>query len=124
MIDMPDACAPDTPPDACHARCTSRYSRAAVGAQIADVFAKADANSDGMVDLSTEMTYAHGYYAANADKGGNSQYMHKITQNQTCLLLIVFILVTIYLITTICLLKIKMVRMVHRNSFYNVDLNI
>lgn len=46
----------------------------------ADVFAKADANGDGVVDLYTEMTYAHGYYAANADKGGKSDYLHTITK--------------------------------------------
>lgn len=44
-----------------------------------EVFATADANGDGMIDLYTEMTYAHGYYAANADKGGKSQYLHTIT---------------------------------------------
>lgn len=44
-----------------------------------DVFAKADANGDGVIDLYTEMTYAHGYYAANADKGGKSNYLHTIT---------------------------------------------
>ena len=45
-----------------------------------EVFAKADANGDGIIDLYTEMTYAHGYYAANADKGGKSAYMHTITK--------------------------------------------
>ena len=39
----------------------------------------ADANGDGVVDLKSEMTFAHGYYAAGADKGG-SNYMHTITQ--------------------------------------------
>lgn len=39
----------------------------------------ADSNGDGMVDLVTEMTFGHGYYAADADKGG-SNYMHTITQ--------------------------------------------
>jgi len=44
------------------------------------VFDKADANGDGVVDLYTEMTYAHAYYAANADKGGKSDYLHSITR--------------------------------------------
>lgn len=43
------------------------------------VFALADANGDNTVDLYTEMTYAHGYYAANADKGGKSNYLHTIS---------------------------------------------
>lgn len=44
------------------------------------VFGDADYNGDGEVDLVTEMTYAHAYYAANADKGGRSNYLHTITQ--------------------------------------------
>ena len=40
---------------------------------------KADANGDGVVDLVTEMTYAHAYYAAGSDKGG-SNYFHTITK--------------------------------------------
>lgn len=43
-------------------------------------FDAADANNDGKVDLITEMTYAHAYYAANADKGGQSDYLHTITE--------------------------------------------
>jgi len=43
-------------------------------------FAKADANHDGVVDLKTEMAYAHAYYAASADKGGKTKYLHTITQ--------------------------------------------
>jgi hypothetical protein len=43
-------------------------------------FAKADYNKDGVVDLKTEMTYAHAYYAAGADKGGKTNYLHTITQ--------------------------------------------
>jgi hypothetical protein len=38
----------------------------------------ADANGDGVVDLKTEMTYAHAYYAADSDKSG-TKYMHTIT---------------------------------------------
>ena len=38
----------------------------------------ADANGDGVVDLKTEMTDAHAYYAANSDKTG-TKYMHTIT---------------------------------------------
>ena len=37
----------------------------------------ADANGDGMVDLKTEMTFAHAYYAADSDKAG-TKYMHTI----------------------------------------------
>lgn len=43
------------------------------------VFAKADANGDGTVDLKTEMTYGHAYYAADADKGEKTNYLHDIT---------------------------------------------
>lgn len=45
-----------------------------------DAFKAADANNDGMIDLKSEMTFAHGYYAANADKGGKSDYLHTITE--------------------------------------------
>ena len=37
----------------------------------------ADANDDGVVDLKTEMTFAHAYYAADSDKAG-TKYMHTI----------------------------------------------
>ena len=37
----------------------------------------ADANSDGVVDLKTEMIFAHAYYAADSDKAG-TKYMHTI----------------------------------------------
>ena len=40
----------------------------------------ADANGDKMIDLKSEMVFAHGYYAAGADKSGNSNYMHTITE--------------------------------------------
>lgn len=43
-------------------------------------FAKADYNKDGKIDLKTEMTYAHAYYAAGFDKGGKTSYLHTITQ--------------------------------------------
>lgn len=43
-----------------------------------DAFKAADANADGKVDLVTEMTYAHAYYAADADKGGKTQYLANI----------------------------------------------
>lgn len=45
-----------------------------------DVFKAADANGDGVVDLVNEMTYAHAYYAASADKSGNSDYLNTIMQ--------------------------------------------
>jgi len=40
----------------------------------------ADANGSGAVDLKTEMTFAHAYYAADSDKSGQSDYLHTITQ--------------------------------------------
>lgn len=40
----------------------------------------ADANKDGVVDLITEMTYGHAYYAADADKSGKTDYLHNITE--------------------------------------------
>lgn len=40
----------------------------------------ADHNGDGQVDLYGEMTYAHAYYAADADKSGKTSYLHTITQ--------------------------------------------
>ena len=42
--------------------------------------AAADFNQDGMVNLYTEMAFAHGYYAASLDKGGKTSYFHDITQ--------------------------------------------
>ncbi|MFT7386928.1 MAG: hypothetical protein ACI8VC_000163 [Candidatus Endobugula sp.] len=45
-----------------------------------EALAKADYNKDGVVDLKTEMTYAHAYYAAAADKSGKTDYLHTITQ--------------------------------------------
>lgn len=38
----------------------------------------ADHDGNGAVDLVTEMTYAHAYYAADADKGGKTNYLHTI----------------------------------------------
>jgi len=40
----------------------------------------ADYNGDGKVDLYREMTYAHAYYAADADKSGKTDYLHTITR--------------------------------------------
>ncbi len=45
-----------------------------------DVFAKADLNGNGKIDLDTEMLYAHAYYAAGADKSGKTNYLNTITQ--------------------------------------------
>jgi len=42
--------------------------------------AVADANGNGRVDLTSEMTFAHAYYAAGADKSGKTNYMHTIQQ--------------------------------------------
>ena len=40
----------------------------------------ADANGDGVVNLKSEMNYAHAYYAAGFDKGGNTAYYNTITK--------------------------------------------
>ncbi|MCJ8341191.1 MAG: hypothetical protein MJK10_22260 [Pseudomonadales bacterium] len=40
----------------------------------------ADSNNSGSIDLSSEMTYANVYYAASADLGGKSNYLHIITR--------------------------------------------
>ncbi len=45
-----------------------------------EVFADADHNGDGIIDLYGEMTYAHAYYAADADKSGTS-YLHGIVSD-------------------------------------------
>ncbi len=45
-----------------------------------EAFEKADFNHDGVVDLKTEMAFAHAYYAAGFDKGGKTDYLHTITQ--------------------------------------------
>ncbi len=41
---------------------------------------KADFNKDGKVDLTSEMAYAHAYYAASIDSSGGTEYFHKIVQ--------------------------------------------
>ena len=40
----------------------------------------ADVNSDGVVNLKSEMNYAHAYYASAFDKGGKTKYYNTITQ--------------------------------------------
>ncbi|EPJ45669.1 MAG: hypothetical protein OFPII_26840 [Osedax symbiont Rs1] len=52
----------------------------AIGKGKPEAFTKADSNGNGKIDLSTEMTYAHASYAASADKGGKTNYLHTITQ--------------------------------------------
>lgn len=42
--------------------------------------AAADANGDGLVDLKSEMTFAHAYYASSFDKSGKTNYMSTVTQ--------------------------------------------
>ena len=39
----------------------------------------ADVNNDGTIDLKSEMTFAHAYYAADADKSGKTSYLADIT---------------------------------------------
>lgn len=43
-----------------------------------EAFAKADANGDGVVDLKSEMAFAHAYYAASVDASGGTEYFHTI----------------------------------------------
>ncbi|NRA20858.1 MAG: DUF4856 domain-containing protein [Oceanospirillaceae bacterium] len=45
-----------------------------------EIFATADLNGNGKIDLDTEMLYAHAYYAAGADKAGKSNYLNVITK--------------------------------------------
>ncbi len=40
----------------------------------------ADANGDGVVNLKSEMNYAHAYYASSFDKGGKTDYYNIITK--------------------------------------------
>ena len=42
--------------------------------------AAADANGDGVVNLKSEMNYAHAYYASAFDKGGKTNYYNTITK--------------------------------------------
>ena len=42
--------------------------------------AAADVNGDGLVDLKSEMTFAHAYYASSFDKGGKTNYLGTITK--------------------------------------------
>ena len=42
--------------------------------------ASADHNGDGVVDLYSEMTYAHAYYASSYDKGGKTDYLATVNQ--------------------------------------------
>lgn len=45
-----------------------------------DYFSKADTNKDGVVDLATEMAFAHAYYAASIDASAKTNYFHSILQ--------------------------------------------
>ena len=40
----------------------------------------ADFNKDGEVDLISEMTFAHAYYASSFDKSGKTDYLNKVTK--------------------------------------------
>ena len=42
--------------------------------------AASDANGDGVIDLKSEMTFAHAYYASSFDKGGKTNYLHTVTR--------------------------------------------
>ena len=46
---------------------------------IRDSLKAADYNKDGVVDLQTEMTYAHAYYASSYDKKGKTNYLKTVT---------------------------------------------
>jgi len=52
----------------------------AINKQKPEAFAKADFNKDGVVDLKTEMAYAHAYYAAGFDAKSETTYLHTITK--------------------------------------------
>ena len=41
--------------------------------------AAADANGDGLIDLKSEYTFAHAYYASSFDKGGKTNYLETVT---------------------------------------------
>ena len=43
-------------------------------------FAISDANGDGVIDLKSEMTFAHAYYASSFDKGGKTNYLQTVSQ--------------------------------------------
>ena len=43
-------------------------------------FMASDANGDGVIDLKSEMTFAHAYYASSFDKGGKTNYLHTVTK--------------------------------------------
>ncbi|RDL43239.1 DUF4856 domain-containing protein [Marinomonas piezotolerans] len=45
-----------------------------------EYFTKADANGDGVVDLKSEMAFAHAYYAASIDASAGTNYFHTIMQ--------------------------------------------
>ena len=64
-----------------HAMSVSPKTAHAIAKGSSDAFTAADANRDGTVDLVTEMTFAHAYYAANADKSGKTNYLKTITQD-------------------------------------------
>ncbi len=64
-----------------HAMSIDPKTAKAIAKGKADAFTAADANQDGTVDLVTEMTFAHAYYAANADKSGKTHYLKTITQD-------------------------------------------
>ena len=42
--------------------------------------ASADYNGDGVVDLYSEYTFAHAYYASSYDKGGKTNYLSTVNQ--------------------------------------------
>tara|TARA_B100001559_G_scaffold188605_1_gene157797 strand:- start:1387 stop:2364 length:978 start_codon:yes stop_codon:yes gene_type:complete len=43
-------------------------------------FAASDANGDGVIDLKSEMNFAHAYYASSFDKGGKTNYLQTVSQ--------------------------------------------
>ena len=42
--------------------------------------ASADYNGEGVVDLYSEYTFAHSYYASSYDKGGKTNYLATVNQ--------------------------------------------
>ena len=51
-----------------------------IAKQKAEVFAAADVNGDGRINLKSEMVFGPAYYAAGSDKGGKTNYLHTITK--------------------------------------------
>ena len=61
-----------------HAMSLDAKTAYAIAKRDKKVMKAADANGDGKIDLKTEMTFGHAYYAADADKSGKTTYLKNI----------------------------------------------